>query len=341
MKSNLQLIEECDNFPYPTPLTPNQASDPPPQSDFESTLYHLRIPPSPHTYGYLLPSTVNAMPWTPSFRITAHTVEILPPPPSSSPSNPSSSSTNAAHITTALSTLLSLARHRKTFQILSGWRNELYPLHGAPGVTIERAASALFGILTTGVHMTVYTRSPTAGLKIWVPRRAATKQTYPGMLDNSVAGGITAGETPFNSIVREAAEEASLPEALVRGKARACGMVSYFHIRDARAGGETGLLQPEVQYVYDMEVGADVELKPADEEVQEFYLWGVEEVRRALGEGRFKPNCAVVLMDFLVRHGVLTGENEGDYVEICARLRRRLPFPMGGGGEGGGGGGGG
>lgn len=176
--------------------------------------------------------------------------------------------------------------------------------------------------------MTVYVRAPDGGLKIWVPRRAPSKQTYPNMLDNSVAGGIAIGETPFTALVREAAEEASLPASLIRASARACGTVSYFHVRDGRAGGETGLLQPEVQYVYELEVGEEVELKPADGEVSEFYLWGVEEVQGALGRGEFKPNCAVVLVDFLVKHGVLTAENEEDYLEIVARLNRRLPLPM-------------
>lgn len=175
--------------------------------------------------------------------------------------------------------------------------------------------------------MTVYVRSADGRLRIWVPRRAAAKQTYPGMLDNSVAGGITVGETPFTALVREAGEEAALPASLVRASATACGTVSYFHVRDERAGGETGLLQPEVQYVYDLEVGEEVVLRPADGEVSEFYLWGVEAVQAALGRGEFKPNCAVVLVDFLVRHGVLTAENEADYVEIVARLHRRLPFP--------------
>lgn len=80
--------------------------------------------------------------------------------------------------------------------------------------------------------------------------------------------------------------------------------------------------------MYELEVGEEVELKPADGEVSEFYLWGVEEVQGALGRGEFKPNCAVVLVDFLVKHGVLTAENEEDYLEIVARLNRRLPLPM-------------
>lgn len=46
--------------------------------------------------------------------------------------------------------------------------------------------------------------------RIWVPRRSRTKQTWPGYLDNSVAGGITAGDSPRASMVRECFEEAGL-----------------------------------------------------------------------------------------------------------------------------------
>lgn len=52
--------------------------------------------------------------------------------------------------------------------------------------------------------------------KIWVPRRASTKSTFPGMLDNSVAGGISAGDTPLESMIRECYEEAGFHESLVR-----------------------------------------------------------------------------------------------------------------------------
>jgi len=34
----------------------------------------------------------------------------------------------------------------------------------------------------------------------------------------------------------------------------------------------------------------------------------------------FKPNCNLVIIDFLVRHGFLVEEDE-DYIEIVQRLR--------------------
>ena len=165
-------------------------------------------------------------------------------------------------------------------------------------------------------------------MKVWVPRRAATKSTYGGMLDNTVAGGISVGENPFESLVRESQEEASLPEDIVRKRAKAVGTVTYIHIRDSRAGGETGLFQPECQYVYDLELPATVVPKPQDDEVESFSVMDVEEIQERMAAGEFKPNCAVIMLDFFVRHGILREDNEMDYVEIVSRLHRRLEFPI-------------
>lgn len=226
---------------------------------------------------------------------------------------------------------LQRAKKGDTFAVLRGWRDELYPIYGHNdtingSISMERAGSALFGINSYGVHMTLYVNTPEC-LKIWIPRRAKSKQTYGGMLDNSVAGGLSTGETPLGCVMREASEEASLPEQLVRTNVKACGTVSYVHIRDKRAGGETGLIQPECQYVFDLEIGTDIVPKPGDDEVEDFYLWTVEEVKSSLAGGEFKPNCALVLIDFFIRHGILTAENEPDYVEIVSRIHRKLPFP--------------
>ena len=42
---------------------------------------------------------------------------------------------------------------------------------------IERSAAALFGLVTYGIHMTVYEKDDDGAIKIWVPTRAKTKQT--------------------------------------------------------------------------------------------------------------------------------------------------------------------
>ena len=259
------------------------------------------------------------MPWSPDFEIDhgRRTVQLQ-----SKISKDDLSST----CTTALATLIEIAIRERTFTNLRG-HSELYPIIGARyRVVLERFARSLFGIVARGAHLTVYTRAK-AGLKIWVPRRSAHIFTYPNRLDTTVAGGVTADEGPFECVVREAAEEASLPEKLLREGALSCGVLSYISMRNPQGDGEHGLISPDLIYVYDLEVGEDVLLKPGDDEVSEFYLWDVEEVKRGLASGEFKTNSAVVMIDFLTRHGIITPENEQDYAEISARMHRRLPFP--------------
>lgn len=311
-KSNLDLINECDSFPYYHTDTKSYLAH-------INTYYALHVPEYPEDeLGYLLPSVTEVFRGLPDWKVDDEnrTLTLM--------AGPSEEQRSKAVAGTAQA-----MRATDHFEVLRGWRNELYPVYGPKRellFSIERAASALFGIVTYGCHMTAYTKSESGEMRLWTPRRAATKQTYGGMLDNTVAGGIATGESPFECIVREAGEEASLPEELVRKGVKPVGTVTYFHVRDHRAGGETRLLQPECQYVYDLELPEDVEPKPSDDEVEEFELKTVEEVKEALRNGEFKPNCAVVLLDFFVRHGILTAEDEG-YVEIVARLHRRLEFP--------------
>ncbi|KAI9732360.1 MAG: hypothetical protein M1834_001567 [Cirrosporium novae-zelandiae] len=330
MKSSLDLINECDKFPYaPSPL----------HTLTISKLYTLHLSSDPTVpLGYLTTRTINDLPWPSYWMIdhTSHTLTLTLPSPLTS--TPAKTSALIAETT-------SLARKCGTFELLKGWRNELFPVYGRSGellFSIERSAAPLFGVVTYGVHMTAYVAGSAnesgsaPRLRIWVPRRSATKQTYPSMLDNSVAGGISISasgvvESPFETMVRESEEEASLPPALVRGLARAVGVVTYFHLRDSRAGGETGLPMPENQFVYDLPLPEDVIPKPGDGEAEGFELMDVDEVKLRMGKGEFKPNCALVLVDFLVRHGKIVPEGERSYLEIVRRLHRRLEFPIMGG----------
>ncbi|KAF7513015.1 hypothetical protein GJ744_011281 [Endocarpon pusillum] len=310
-KSNLELIDECDNFPYGLPSPPSS--------------YYAFIHATT-SLGYISPGVFDKITWDPSIwtiNRTSRTVELR--------------GHDVTQRDRALASFLAGIRKKRVFRLLDGWRGELYPVYchnresGKKEVIMhmERAATPLFGVATYGVHMTAYTypKDGETSMKIWLPRRAMTKPTYPGMMDNSVAGGIASGEKVLDCLIREASEEASLSEDLVRGNARPCGTVTYFHVRDERAGGETGLCMPECEYVYDLELPVDVVPVPGDDEAVDFRLLNVEEVKTALTEGQFKPNCALVLLDFFVRHGVLTPDNEPDYIEIVSRLHRRLEFP--------------
>ncbi|MCJ1377033.1 hypothetical protein MMC17_000123 [Xylographa soralifera] len=117
-------------------------------------------------------------------------------------------------------------------------------------------------------------------LQIRVARHSQSKQTYPGILDDTTGGGISTGDSLFESPRHKAVKEASIPIEYARHHARVCGRVTYFDIQDERVGGDTGLLQPEYIYVYDLEMQEDMELSPGDREAQKFALWSVGEVER-------------------------------------------------------------
>ncbi|KAF4555582.1 Thiamine pyrophosphokinase-like protein [Elsinoe fawcettii] len=316
-KSNLALVNECDNFPY-------LSTHPELYFRHVNNYYHLQVAAHPGIcLGYILPRVAAVFEGLPDWTVDhdERTVVLVN-------GSTEEERSRIVHNTTAA------MRETGYFEILKGWRNELYDVYGPKGdvlFTVERAASALLGVVTYGCHLTAYVREEKDGkveLKIWVPRRARSKQTYGGMLDNTVAGGLATGEQPLECLLREAQEEASLPEEQLKARTKAVGIVSYFHIRDRRAGGEKGLLQPECQFVYDADLtGTDITPKPEDGEVETFELMTVEEVQEAMRKGEFKPNCALVLLDFFVRHGFMTADTDKDYTRVVTRLRRAVDFP--------------
>jgi len=104
------------------------------------------------------------------------------------------------------------------------------------------------------------------------------------------------------------------------------GTVSLFNIKGASVGLEPGLIEPGVQYVYDLEVDPGTQLHPAEDGIDWLRLLAAEEVKAALIRHEFKPSSAYVMIDFFVQHGVITSENEREYAEIVSRLHG-LPLP--------------
>ncbi|KAJ2778277.1 hypothetical protein H4R18_004697 [Coemansia javaensis] len=200
----------------------------------------------------------------------------------------------------AVAELLAQMRAAGAWASLAKWRDELFMVYGDPAerdgvlLAVERAASFSFGIRTFGVHVNGVTRSESGQVRMWVARRSLQKQTWPGYLDQVVAGGIGNGAGVFESVVKECHEEASIPPEVAR-TAKYAGTIQYF-TRSALG------LQPETQFVFDLELPAGLEPRPNDGEVDSFHLWPLDEVVDRIRRGEFKPNCAVCVVDFLVRH---------------------------------------
>lgn len=192
-------------------------------------------------------------------------------------------------------------------------RGEAFDVRAEPGgkvlTTIDRGALPVFGIMAEGIHANGLVRRAD-GLHLWVARRAADKALDPGKLDHIVAGGMPAGMTPFETWVKEAAEEAAIPADLA-ATARFTGTVSY--AMDRPEG-----LRRDVLHCYDIELPESFTPTPADGEVEGFALWPVARVLVAVRDtDEFKFNVNLVLIDLFLREGLIAG---GEAVELRAAL---------------------
>ena len=197
------------------------------------------------------------------------------------------------------------------------WREEAYPVGerftDPPLMIMERAAVPWFGVRAYGPHMTGYVKK-NDGLHVWVPRRSYKKPTFPGQLDNTVAGGQPFGISIRENLVKECNEEASIPRDLAE-QAKPVSMIAYW--------SQSGLqLKPDVMTCYDLELPADFTPRANDGEVENFELWPVRRVLETVRDSdQFKYNCNLVLIDFFIRHGLI-GADDPDFVTIVAGLRQ-------------------
>ncbi|KAK2002286.1 hypothetical protein LX36DRAFT_688229 [Colletotrichum falcatum] len=307
----LDVVDTCDNFPR------FDWNDQEPWAASMSQLWKFRLPGDERVFGYLTQSTVSRMPRTPDFRLdkatqTVHLQHV-------------GAGDIAASCAAAMTRLPRAAQDAGSFVNLSGWPGERFPVLGAPfPFAVDRAISPYFGNVSTGSQLTVFTRDANGSVaRIWVARRADHKPTFPGKLDSAAGGAVGQNETPLGSLLREAEEESGISAAgAVSG-----GTVSWFNVKDGTAGFDGGLVEPGVQFVYDLEVDAETELASAEGGIDWVRLLTIDQVRGALLRHEFKPSSACVLIDFLVRHGIINAENNACFAEIVSRLHRSLPLP--------------
>ena len=205
--------------------------------------------------------------------------------------------------------------------LIPGWRGEAYPVgtsFAAPQLfAMERAAVPLFGVRAYGVHLNGFVRDERGAISLWVARRSLTKANSPGKLDQLVGGGQPAGIGLRQNLIKEAAEEASLP-AEWAARALAVGAVSYLCERPEG-------LRNDVLYAYDLELPADFRPVNTDGEIASFHLWPIERVIAAVRDtDDFKFNCSLIVIDFLIRHGFIEPDHP-DYLDLVWGLRRRAP----------------
>ncbi len=186
-------------------------------------------------------------------------------------------------------------------QGLCRFRDEAFDVRAVPDgpvlAQIDRGAVPLLGVQAEGVHLNGLVRRPD-GLWVWVARRAAHKLLDPGKLDHLVGGGVPAGLSPWETLVKEADEEAALPPALI-AEAVPVAQLGY-------AMEYSGGLRRDRLHCYDLVLPESFVPRPQDGEVEAFELRPLravlDEVRRS---DAYKFNVNLVLIDLFLRAELL------------------------------------
>lgn len=122
----------------------------------------------------------------------------------------------------------------------------------------------------------------------------------------------------METVVKECGEEAGVPRDLA-SLAVPVGIVSYVMATEPGMGAPG--LNRHVVHCFDLELPSDFEPLPVDGEVAEFMLLPAVEVQTIIETTRrFKFNCPLVIIDFLIRHGIIRPDR-ADYVDLCESLR--------------------
>ncbi len=180
-------------------------------------------------------------------------------------------------------------------------------------MTIDRSAVPYFGLRSFGQHMNGFVRKDD-GIHLWVARRARDRYIAPGKLDNMVAGGLPWHISLEENLIKECAEEAGMDESLAH-QAIPTGTVSYL------AESEKGI-KPDTLYCYDIELPDDFKPVCTDGEVESFELMPANKVMEIIRDtDEFKLNCNLVIIDFLIRHGLLDPDQEA-YAELVSSLHQ-------------------
>ncbi len=198
---------------------------------------------------------------------------------------------------------------RERFELFS-----VAPGFDAPHVALaDRALMPALGFPAVGVHCNAYVKRK-GEVYLWTARRAARSTTDPGKLDHLVAGGQPHGLSLRENLEKEAEEEAGIPARLMDA-AKSAGVVRY---NRAQAGG----IRRDTLYVFDLRLPEDFRPENRDGAVSGFERMPLPEIRVLLEKNDvFKFNVPLVLIDFLIRRGVIAADEPG-YAGLVYGLRK-------------------
>jgi isopentenyldiphosphate isomerase len=181
--------------------------------------------------------------------------------------------------------------------LLTGWREERFSFWHAdctnpdpqrPAfLNVERSGFRWLGMLSHAVHVNGFLPDG----RIWCARRALSKATDPGMLDNVTAGGLPSGERIQDCLLRELAEEAglfSLDSHVVQNAGR---------VRTSRL--EPQGWHDEIVHVFNLTLASHFVPANQDGEVAEFMCLSPQQVLASMLAGDFTVDAVQTLLQGL------------------------------------------
>jgi 8-oxo-dGTP pyrophosphatase MutT (NUDIX family) len=201
--------------------------------------------------------------------------------------------------------------------LIVGWRDETYPVRalddGPLLATFERSAARFWGTTTYGAHCNGYV-ADAAGrpTHLWIARRAYSKPTDPGQLDNLVGGGVPHGQSPFECVLREGWEEAGLTPAQM------AGLQPGRRLRVQRDVAEG--LQREQVSVYDLALPAGLQPVNQDGELHSLALMALAEALARAAGGEMTVDATLVTLDFALRRQLLPPDEHRRLAAATAAL---------------------
>ena len=174
---------------------------------------------------------------------------------------------------------------------------------------LDRKLVEFLGIRGYGVHLIAYLKKKNS-YKLWVPKRNKDKLVAPSKFDNSVAGGIRAGEGILDALEREAYEEACLKKEQL-DNLKLVGTLNY------NWKNSPYTLRRDTLYLFDLEVSDNFKPQCLDGEVEKFELMDWKKVLKLMqNTDSIKNNSNLVFFNFMVRHGLINNKLEKNYEKI-------------------------
>ena len=191
--------------------------------------------------------------------------------------------------------------------------NELFScrntIDGKELFKLDRKLVEFLGIRGYGVHLIAYIKKKNS-YKLWVPKRNKNKLVAPSKFDNSVAGGVRAGEGIFDALKREAYEEAYLKKKQL-DNVKLVGTLNY------NWKNSPYTLRRDTLYLFDLEVSDNFKPQCLDGEVEKFELMDWKKVFKLMqNTNAIKNNSNFVFFNFMVRHGLINNKLEKNYEKI-------------------------